>query len=519
MSRTITITILLLALGVGGYFFYQQQQQANADSNFQILREATIEEGRIAATVNATGVIEPEALLSLTFGMGGTIQQVHVVRGQTVQEGDILATLNTEELQLAVQQAQDALNIQQLTLQQALNSQPSPATLATAQADIDAAQAGVQVAQGNLLSAQATVTQTIAQKNQLLAGPTSSEIAAAEASLAQAELVQIQAEQGYNQTTACFDITLPDGSRREECPGLGDPEEQARYNLQNANANLSVAQQRLADLQSGARFADVQAANAAIAQAEASVLSAQGNVASAQANLTRAQANYERLLEGRTADEIAILEAQIAAAETNLALAQLRLDQSQIVAPMSGQVANVLINVGEIAAPGAPALTLINEGAYHITVNVDEIDIDRITVGQAVDITLDAFEGRAVQGEIAEIAPTSTSTSGVVTYLVTINISADDAEGLRAGMSANASIVVQEIERVIVVPNWAIRLDRETGQAYVNVKRGAETVEEVVIETGLRNEISSEVVTGLSVGDVVVLTNERETFSFFGDSE
>jgi HlyD family secretion protein len=506
----------VLVLAAGGYYFVQQRQTAAEEPTFEILREATIARNRITATVNATGAIEPEALVSLTFGMGGTIQQVKVVRGQMVAEGDVLATLNTAELQLAVQQAEDALAIQQLGLQQRLNSVPSDATLASAQADIEAAEAQVVVAQANLAGAEAAVLQVQAQKAQLQAGPSSGQIAAAQSQSAQAELAQKNAEETHNRTLECFTFELPTGEEREECPGLGAPEEQARANLANANAALAAAQAQYNDLFVGPRAADLQAADATIASAEANVLAAQGNVQSAQANVSRAEAAVARLQEGPTADEIAILEAQIASAETNLALAQLRLEQATITAPMSGRVANVLINAGEQAAPGAPAMTIVNEGAFHITVNVDEIDIDQIAIGQEVAITLDALVDTAVTGTISDIAPTSASTGGVVTYLVTINITDADELDLRAGMSANASIVVEEIDDVLVVPNWAVRLDRETGNAYVNLKRSELEVEEVVVQTGLRNELFSEVVSGLQAGDVVVLTNEREVFSLFG---
>jgi HlyD family secretion protein len=69
---------------------------------------------------------------------------------------------------------------------------------------------------------------------------------------------------------------------------------------------------------------------------------------------------------------------------------------------------------------------------------------------------------------------------------------------------------------VLIVPNWAIRLDRETGSAYVNRLKDDGTVEEIVVETGLRNEQISELISGLSEGDVVVITDEREGLDFFG---
>ncbi len=514
MRRTgIVVGIILLV--IAGYFVVRQQRLAVETAVPEILRQAVVERGQVTATVNAVGSIEPESLVSLTFGLGGTIQQVNVVRGQQVAAGDVLATLNTDELALAVQQAQDALRIQELTLAQRLNAAPSPATLASAEADLAAAAANVAVAQANLASAEAAVLQANAQKAQLLAGATPGQIAQAQANLAAAQLAQKNAQDAYNRTVECF----IDPTGNEVCPGLGAPEEAARAALQNANASLVAAEAALQDVQTSARPADIQLADAAIANAQAGVQAAQGNVQAAEANLARAEAAYDRLLEPPTENEIAIVEAQVAAAQTNLDLAELRLVQSQIVAPIAGTVANVLINQGELAAPGVPAITVVNEAAFHITVSVDEIDIDAIALGQAVDVSVDALRDTAVSGTITEIAPTSATSGGVVTYLVTINIDSAVAESLRPGMSASASIVVDEVADVLIVPNWAIRLNRETGEAFVNLQQTDGTIEEVVVETGLRNEQFSQVLAGLSAGDRVVLTNDREGFNIFGSGE
>jgi HlyD family secretion protein len=96
-----------------------------------------------------------------------------------------------------------------------------------------------------------------------------------------------------------------------------------------------------------------------------------------------------------------------------------------------------------------------------------------------------------------------------VTYLVTINIDSDDIS-LKPGMTANATVVTDLLEGVLIVPNWAIRLNRETGQAFVNRLAADGTVEEVPVVTGLRNDQFSEVISGLNEGDVVAVTNERE---------
>jgi HlyD family secretion protein len=237
----------------------------------------------------------------------------------------------------------------------------------------------------------------------------------------------------------------------------------------------------------------------------------------AEANLARATAAYDRLTEGPTDDELAILEAQVNSGNTNLALAEMRLDQAVITSPIDGQVASVRINQGEQVSPGFAAILVLDEAAFHIEVSVDEIDIGQINMGQEVDIILDALPNESVSGVITEIAPTADTTgTGVVTYLVTINIESDEVP-LKPGMTANASIVVEEMDGALIVPNWAIRLDRETGQAFVNRLLADKSIEEVPVVTGLRNEQFSEVISGLVEGDIVVVTNEREGFSFFGN--
>lgn len=509
--RNILIAVVVIALIGAGIYFVVQRQQSAAAPEVEILREAAVSRDRIASTVNATGAIEPESLVTLTFGLSGTVQDVAVVRGEEVVVDQVLAQLDTSELALTVQQAADALRIQELTEAQRVNSEPSPATLASAAADIQAAEANVQVSEANLAAAQATQLQAQAQKAQALAGATAGQVASAESQVAQAREQQRLAQEAYNRTIECFTFTPPGSNQEEEvCPGLGAPEEQARAALESATLGLRAAEQQLADLNNPARPADIQAADAAIASAAAQVQAAEGNLAAAQANLARAQAAYDRLLEKPVESELAILRAQVSSAQTNLDLAELRLRQAQLIAPINSRVASVLIKEGEQVTPGAPAMTLVNEDAFHITVSVDEIDIDRVEVGQPVQITLDALPEQPVVGTVSEVAPTSSSTSGVVTYLVTINIDEEQTDGLRPGLSASASITVDELDGVLVVPNWAVRLNRETGEAFVLVKQPDGTVKEVVVETGIRNEQFSEVLSGLNEGDVVVLTNERE---------
>jgi HlyD family secretion protein len=519
MLRTIVVIVVSVILAAVGFVLWHQSSPASGESGFDIVREAEAARNPLLLTVFATGSIEPETMASLSFNRTGTIQQILVDQGESIQEGEVLATLDSGELELAAQQAQDALKISQLTLDQYLNRKPGDAVLAAAQADIDAAEAQIAIAEANLAAAEAAVQLAESQKAQLFSGPTSGAVAAAEADIARARLQKKNAEETHNLTMECEDVQTATGETQEVCPGLGPAEEQARAELENVTIALEAAEKSLDDLLAGPRPADIQTADAAIASAEAEVLAAQGSVLTAEANRSRAKAAYDQLLEPPSESEKSLLEAQVDSAQTILDLAELRLEQAMIISPISGKVANVLQNPGEQAVPGAPVMTVVDEDAFHIDVNVDEVDIDRIGVGQTADITLDALPDRTISGKILEIGPTSAGSSGVVTYLVTIGIDETHDLVLRPGMSATAAIIVDEVDDVLVVPNWAIRWDRESGQALVNLKTAGQEIREVVVETGIQNDTYSEIISGLQEGDVVVLTNKRETFSLFGTGD
>jgi HlyD family secretion protein len=186
-----------------------------------------------------------------------------------------------------------------------------------------------------------------------------------------------------------------------------------------------------------------------------------------------------------------------------------------LTAPFDGTVAEVNI-VGGQAAAGTlqPAIVLADLTSFHIDVGIDEIDVGKLSEGQAVKLSVDALPGVPITGVVDRIAPTAQENAGVVSYMVTVVIDPTDAP-IRAGMSAIVDIITDVRDNVLVIPNRFIRIDRTTGRAYVNVKRG-EQVEEVEIITGLRNDTESEVVQGLNEGDVLIILPGGPSLPFGG---
>ena len=420
-----------------------RQLSLGAADTPQDLESVVVGRKQIVASISASGSLAPVAQVALNFSTPGIVSDVAVTEGQFVREGDVLARLDSVELELAVQQAEQALLMQQVAYSQ---------TASPRKDEVDAARAQLNSALANL--------------NALLQpDPLQLDIARRQADVANETRYQVELQ--WNQVK-----DAPIG-------GLGRDLLQSQY-------AQAVLQAQIAELQY-----QIVANSGTDAQ-----------VAAARAQVAQAQAALDRLLSDDRALQLAV--AQLRQAELTLALARTRLEHATLVAPFDGTVAVVTIVPGQaVGASPQPAIVMADLTAFHIDVGVDEIDVGKLSEGLTVTLDVDALPGVPVSGVVDRIAPTARESAGVVSYVVTIGIDPTDAP-IRAGMSAIVEIITDVRDNVLVVPNRFIRIERTTGRAYVNVKRG-DQIEEVEIITGLRNDAESEVLQGLSEGDVLII--------------
>jgi HlyD family secretion protein len=419
-------------------------------------RSATVTRGTLLASVNATGSIQPEAEIRLGFRLAGTVSAVKVKEGDRVKKGDVLAQLDSADLELAVQQAQAGL----ITA----NASYSRTVDRPAQADIDAAQAALNAAYANY--------------EKVKAGPQREDSADAEAALRNADAVLAQASAAYNTAKSAN----PAGIN-------GSP---AALQLEQATNNYNAARARYDRVAKGADTAQL---SAALQQVQA------------------AKANLDRLQQPTQSFDLAQAEAQRKQAQLQLEQAQRRLDQARLLAPTDGLISSVGVKVGESVAT-QPVLTLVDLSKLHIDITVDEIDVAKIKPGQDVNITLDALPDVELKGTIDRIAPTSTTQSGVVSYAVRVvlNVNAGDAS-LKAGMTANTAVVLDRRENALLAPNWALRRDKPSGKTYLNTRVDDKTSKEVEVKTGVRNETFTEIVSGASEGQVILAPKTNSLFN------
>jgi RND family efflux transporter MFP subunit len=481
MKRRILYVILgaVLIAAVIGLLVVQRTRQTTTTGEEET-RSAVVERQTMLVAVTASGSVEPERRVSLVFQASGRVAEVPVEVGEAVAAGDVLARLDDEQLALQVEQAQAALASAQARL---------------AQLRAGAREEEVAAAEANLRAVGAQVSAASASLAQLQSGATDAQIAAAESDRASAIIQQIRAEDAHEMTMKCFTFTIPPlpngggGEERTICPALGPPEEQARYSLAAADESLAAAEAYLDELLAGADANALRAARA--------------NVAAAEAQRDAVQAQLDTLLVGASEGQIASAEAQVAQAQATLEMAELALDKTTLRAPFDGVVAAVNVTANEMASAGPlPAITLLDVSRFHVLVGVDEIDVGRLEVGQAAEVTLDALPDVVISGQVERVAPAATVDAGGVVYYDVV-VALDPTEvAIRADMTANVTIVVEELADALVIPTWVVRVD-DTGQTYVDQRVGDEVVR-TDVELGARHGGMVQVLDGLAEGDEAV---------------
>ena len=476
MKRTTlyaTLGVVVVAVAVGAIIYRSRLARGPEEE----VRSAVVERGTLLVTVSASGSVEPQARVGLAFESPGRVVEVAVEVGDPVAAGDVLARLDGRQLALQVHQAQAALDLAEAQLAQ-LQAGARTEEVAAAEANVRAAEAQVSVAAAN--------------RDQLEAGPSGAQVAAAEAQVASGELQEKVAQIAHDGTMQ----ETRDETRRE----------QARYDLYAAEKALAAAQVELGELLAGADADQVRAA--------------QANVWAAAAQRDAAQAQLDLLLAGATDEQIDDAEAQVTQARAALEEAELSLEHATLRAPFDGVVAAANVTAGEISPAALPAITLLDTSRFRVTVGVDEIDVGRLAEGQTAQVTLDALPDVAITGTVERIAPVATLEDGVVTYDVTVGLIPTDAP-IRAGMTANVTVLVEELADVLKIPTWVVRVDRDTGQTYVHrpvsdEDVGRDDVERVDVELGVRHGGFAQVLGGLFEGDEIVWVSESTPFTFGG---
>jgi len=437
----------------------------------------------ITTGVSAAGSLAAATTQDLGFPGGGLLSSVAVHVGDQVKAGQQLATIDDFTLRQVLVQQQANLTAQQALLGR-LTASPSTAG-----------------AQNTLAQGQQILNAT---KSQIAATGTADDVAITRANaqldaaknLATAAQAVVDAARAGCSTTPCAALATAEASFAT-----------ANQGVETAKTSVATAGQK-------------KSTDAATGQV--SVASAQQGVVSAQNNATSSSSDRPYLIEQQ--------QAVVATAQSLVTIAQHNLDLATLTSPFDGTITAINGNVGEyltastgttadaagttsaipgtttststVARPGGTQFMVISKtGPLVAVLPVQESDAAAVVTGQDVSVALDAVPDLAARGKVTAVSPSATVVSGSVTYFVTVTLESTDSR-LKEGMTARATIVTAQRSGVLTVPTAAIhhQNDKTTVTTIQDGNRHA-----VVVTTGLVSTDRTEVVSGLSAGQSVVV--------------
>ncbi len=216
----------------------------------------------------------------------------------------------------------------------------------------------------------------------------------------------------------------------------------------------------------------------------------------AEATLKRLRDEYET--------QVMITKASIEEIKAQIAQQETRLSYTRIYSPIDGMVSDVTIQEGETVVAGlqvANLITVFDPLKLEMWIYVDEADIGRVKIGQNIEFTVDTLPDKTFHGKIEKIYPQPVVKDNIVYYLAIVKVSREDAIFLRPEMTTHVRITHEQRKDTLIVPNSAVKFEQGSQIAYKII--GPNKVEKVKIKIGLRNEESTEIISGLKEGDTV----------------
>jgi len=491
MKKAIAIILTLCILGAAGYFGWQAYQKyiaQPADSgSATLVTPYTITRGNLSKTVTGTGTLSISQTENVSLDYGVTVTEALAEEGDTVTAGQALLSIDTAALQTSIDTLQDELDS---TVSELATLSDSYSTTTYVKMPMDGRVKEVYIEKGQYLQDVMTEKGCIALLS--LDGLMTAEISAPEG-MSVNDTVKVTAGRSYTDGTVAditdgvATITFSDayGSEGGEVTVFYKEEE-----LGTATCHIHMPY-RLTASEEGY----IQAVYLAV-----DVKKWQNNRVCYLTNVP-ISGTYEALLTTQ--------QEQLAQLNEMKAL----LAAGVITAPEDGIVSSIVSPSAVEAEAHSTLASLYVGDQKEMVVSVDELDIINVQVGQNADIAMDALTDKTYSAVVSKVSQIGTPNGGVTVYNVTLTIDGD--ENLKFGMNGTATIRIEEVNDVLLVPLTALNTSR--GESYVWLQSddasGDEPGVRTTVETGLSDENYAQVLSGLDEGDVVLITREASSSS------
>jgi len=481
-GRTIWIIVVVAILALaGGYAYYAKVFSKSSTWSGSQAQTALVRRGDLVVSASGSGTLIANSDASFGFAASGQVTDVYVKVGDQVEAGQVLAQLDTTLLQMKYEEAQQ--NLRELY---------SAASIATIQQEI------------------ATAQDTEASARDWLAYLISPDVVEAEDNLATAQqkLTEAQAAAKATPSDAANQAVL---KAQQAVDYLNDKLNQAWtyyqnvYLLEKFGVYENVGSRRhpkqvlvmTTDPITGEEVPETEGASTA------DLAAARNNYAQAKGTISQGQAYLDILNSGVIPDDAVgakittLYEAQLAVEDAKSAL-----DNTQLIAPISGTVTALDLRVGEQA--GTSSVITISQLSQPYTVDtyLDEADWSMAQVGNKVNVTFDLLPEQTYSGTVTLVYPElNPSFEASLVHLV-VQLEKSISQDLPTGTAATVDVVGGEATGVLLVPVGAIHKNEQNKSAVTVLQNGQQVERE--IEIGLQNDTYAEVKSGLEAGDVVV---------------
>jgi HlyD family secretion protein len=451
---------LLLAGAVTGGGFLIYRTIAPSESAQSQTLTVPVKQQNLPITLSANGTIKAERSINLSPKTSGYLQQLLVQEGDRVRQGQIVAYMDTSNLQGQLTQARAQLAQQEANLNKLVNGN-RPEDIAQAQAQLTEAQSNLQeLANGNR-------PEDISQ--------------------AQAELTKAQADLR-----------------------LATDDLQRNQSLLNAGA---ISQQTVVQKQSAQEVAQ-----AAVNQAQAALKLQQSGtrseeIAQARSQVDQRQQALNLLQAGSRPEDIAAARAQVDAARGALQTIQTQINDATITAPFAGVVTKKYSDPGSFVTPttagssveGSASNSILTLASNNqVVAYLDEANVSRVKVGQSVKITADSFPDRTFSGKVSQVAAQATTTQNVTSFEVKITLEAAAQQALKIGTNAEVEFQLGQLNNAIVVPSAAIVRQQTGTGVYVMGQDQQPVFQPITIGTTIGEQ--TEVKSGLTANEQVLIS-------------
>lgn len=463
----------------------------------------------VSNSLSGTGTLNPANTYTVKSLVDGKILTGGFEEGDKVEEGDVLYTIDSSDASTNLEKAS-------IALQQAQRSYDKTVDLQYVRAEVDGTVSSLKVAKGDQVTSGQEVA-VIRDSSKMLLNLLFPAADAANFSVGQSADVMLD---GTFETLKGT-ITAITGTDELSTGNLLVRTVTIRVN--NAGG-LTTAQAATASVNGVSSIASATFAY----QAERTLTAQAGGTVSA-INVQEGDAvSKGDILIELTGDD---LTESIQSASESLRSAEISMQNQQdnmsnytITSPISGTIIEKDAKQGDALTSGSTLCVIYDLSYLEMVINVDELQIGALSVGQKVQITADAVADKTYVGTVTRVSMKGSSSGGTTTYPITIRI--DDTDGLRPGMNANAEIVVAEANNALVVPNAAVI---RGGYVLVSKKSpsAANAVEDmdapegyvyVKVETGVSDNSYTEIKSGLQEDDTVAYDTSSVSDDYYSDS-